>query len=223
MYKDSSLLSQNIDNLFSIKYNSDIITVNSDGTSDLQLRPNIVMTFLHLLKHKNLESMIKLADDFNLKKEQTSSRTKSLFISHNNKIVNSDEGYCYIDPYDIYPLKGDDNQEFNESITIDFIEHKPVCIRFNINIFDKNSTTYIRYMLPVGLGNNGKYIINGIAKVHYVCDLETIENYFEEYKYVSYNNCMIDYSHQHDIKITSMAKKVNSEFDNDKSYLTNYY
>lgn len=223
--KDSNLLSQNMDNLFNIKNSRDLITVNSEITSNLQLKSNIVMTLLELISFEDLKGMIRIADDFNMKKKQSSHRTMSLLITHNNEIVNGDIKHCYNNPDDIYPFKGDINFKFTESIIIDFVGSEPVCIRFNITLFDQDSTTHVRYVLPVGYDNkrdNGEYIINGLAKVNCTIDLEDTENYCDFHNYVAYNGRMIDYTHSYDLKITSMGKKVIAKFDDDASYLTNY-
>lgn len=208
--------------LFSIKRYSDLIT-NSNGSSGLQLDPKVLKFFLELLGFLNLADLIRIADDFNLKKEQSPDRKLSLFISHNNEIMNGDISYHYDNPGDICPIQYDSS---DDSIIIDFVGSKPVCIRINITFFDSfdNSENYVRYTLPVAIENeldeDHRYIINGIAKVHNMCDPEEVEDFFEELEEVDYNNNITVATVFH-LQNTNMGKAIVAMTRNDETYFPN--
>jgi len=224
---DFGILSRKIARLFSIKSYSDL-TTNSDNSSGSQLDPKVLTFLLELLRFLMIKDLIRIADDFNLVKKQYPDRKLSLFISHNNEIMNGNTNYCYDDPGDIYPFEDDNNNfKIDNSIIIDFVDSDPVCIRINITFFESfdNSENYVRYTLPITTENeldeDHRYVVDGIAKVHNACDPEEVENFVEEYKYVYYNNNMIEIDNNNDLQITSMGETVLSVFDINETYFTN--
>jgi len=227
--KEDQILSSNIQmhnkiaRLFTIKVFDDLITINFDNQESFQLllNPKVLTLFLELLEFLNLENLIKIADSFNLKKEQDRDRKLSLFISHNNEIINLDTNYCYDNPGHINLM---DDDSFDDCIIIDFVESKPVCIMIKITYTDSldNSKNYVRYTLPITTENeldgDHRYVVNGIAKVHNVSYLEEDEDFFEEYEEVEYDNNITIKKVLH-IQNTSTEKVIVAMVSNDKSYL----